>query len=152
MKIKLFFHYISYLQYPLILIGLFYAFKPHFDSTKYTKENVDLAFQNINTVFIFIGLALSFSTLQDTTKTQNKLSRKIWEHPVKGKIALVIMSIITFTLIVSGIVGYTKTGVSKLKDVSMGVIVLGVGYLGLLKAAIEMFENHRRDKNNIDSL
>ena len=34
-----------------------------------------------------------------------------------------------------------------LSEISLGLIVLAIGILGVLKAAIEMFENHRLDKN-----
>lgn len=33
------------------------------------------------------------------------------------------------------------------ENAAVGVIVLGIGMIGVLKGAIEMFENHRKDKN-----
>ena len=32
------------------------------------------------------------------------------------------------------------------KEVAFGMLMLGIGYIGLLKSAIEMFENHRSDR------
>ena len=140
MKVKLYFHYISYLQYPLILIALFYSFKPIiFDSIPDLK--------NVNSMLVFMGLAISFSTLQDTTKTQNKFSKRIWESPKKGKIALAYLGLLSLFLIIYGVYGFLSNNNEILTEISFGIIVLGIGMIGMLKSAIEMFENHRKDKN-----
>ncbi|WP_340105059.1 hypothetical protein [Rhodohalobacter sp. 8-1] len=34
-------------------------------------------------------------------------------------------------------------------SVAVGVMVLGIGYIGVLKSGIEMYENHRVDKNPV---
>jgi len=147
MNFKTFFHYISYLQYPLILMALYFAFKPYLQGLEQLKQNPDLIFQSLNSVLIFMGLGISFSSLQDTTKTQNKVSKKIWQDPRKGKIVIVLMSSMTLFFLIFGLIGYYIAGIGILKDLSMGIIVFGLGMFGFLKAAIEMFENHRKDKN-----
>ncbi|WP_459212133.1 hypothetical protein [Aquimarina rhabdastrellae] len=147
MNIKLFFHYISYLQYPLMIVALYFAFKPHFEGIEGDKESIDMVFKSLNNMLIFMGLAISFSTLQDTTKTQNKLSRKIWESPTKGKLFLIFMSIMTAVFIIYGMIGYLGETNAKLQELSIGIIVLGIGFIGMLKTAIEMFEYHRKDKH-----
>ena len=140
MKIKLYFHYISYLQYPLMLIALFYSFKPIiFDSEPDLK--------NLNSMLVFMGLAISFSTLQDTTKTQNKFSKRIWESPKKGKIFLTYLSLLSLFLIIYGVYGFLSNNNGILIEISLGIIVLGIGIIGMLKTGIEIFENHRKDKN-----
>lgn len=136
---KDFFQVISYLQYPLILIAVYYAIHPYF--------NGFLSIWNdLNNVLIFAGLGISFSTLQDTTKTQNNLSKRIWENPKKGKMIILFMSVFCFLLIISGMFSMYITENKILKEIAFGLIVLGIGYIGLLKAATEMFENHRKDK------
>lgn len=135
------FHKISYLQYPMMLIGMFYSFKPYI-------VGFDTIWENYNYAFIFIGLGISFSTLQDTSKTQNKLSRKIWQNPKKGKFALLFLSFLAFFLLIMGLYGVYSSKNEVLEQLSFGIIVLGIGLLGMLKVAIEMFENHRIDKNN----
>jgi len=102
----------------------------------------------LNTALLFLGIQIGISTLQDTTKTQNKFSRKIWEHPKKGKITLLLMSFMVVFFLIMGIVGYFKSTENIHKEISFGLIVLGIGLIGMLKSAIEMFENHRQDKNN----
>ena len=93
-----------------------------------------------------MGLGISFATLQDTTKTQNKMSKKIWEHPRKGKILILIMSLTTLFLMIIGLLSYFSSTNIKLKELSIGIIILAIGLIGMLKSAIEMFENHRIDK------
>ncbi len=147
MKIKLLFHYISYLQYPLMFIALYFAFKPYLNGFEASAHSIDLIFESLNKMLIFMGLAISFSTLQDTSKTQNKLSRKIWEHPKKGKITIVILALFTLFLVALGLISLFNIHDTRLKELSIGIIVLGIGLVGMLKTTIEMFEYHRKDKN-----
>ncbi|MEM9983313.1 MAG: hypothetical protein AAF734_12515, partial [Bacteroidota bacterium] len=130
MNAKLLFHYVSYLQYPLLFLALFFAYRPYFIETGFTTEKVSIILQNLNNALIFMGLGISFSTLQDTTKVQNKLSKKIWEHPKRGKIAIIALAVMAFVFIIYGLVGYLSVGNTKLKEVSIGIIVLGIGFIG----------------------
>lgn len=146
MNFRLVFHYISYLQYPLMLIALYLAFSPYLAGFEKLKENPALLFGNLNSALIFMGLGISFSSLQDTTKTQNAFSLKIWQSPIKGKITITLMCLMIFFFLLSGLIGYFNSDTGLLKDISVGAIVLSLGMFGFLKGAIEMFENHREDK------
>jgi len=128
-----------------MLIAIYFAISPLISGVELNHEPNNLIFENINKVLVFMGLAISFSTLQDTSKTQNELSRKIWKSPMKGKIAILIISIMVLGLLVSGLFGFLSTENNALKDFSIGIIILGIGVLGMLKSAIEMFEHHRED-------
>ncbi|MEQ9101170.1 hypothetical protein [Imperialibacter sp.] len=48
-----------------------------------------------------------------------------------------------------GMFGYFASENDIIKELAFGVVVLGIGLIGMLKAAIEMFENHRKDKQRI---
>ncbi len=150
MNAKQIFHSISYLQYPFMLFAIYFMAKPYFGDFETKEEHVAAILNGINSTLIFMGLGISLSTLQDTTKTQNEMSRKIWESPQKGKLFLIGLSLLTFALISFGLSLYFFSLVDKLEEISIGIIVLGIGLIGLLKTALEMFENHRRDKNPID--
>lgn len=139
LNVKNTFHIISYVQYPFMFIALYYAFKPYI-------VGFETLWENSNNALIFMGLGISFSTLQDTTKPQNKLSRKTWENPKKGKIALTVITIMASLSIIMGLYGILSSTNEVLKELSFGIIVIGIGLVGLLKTAIEMFENHRLDK------
>jgi uncharacterized BrkB/YihY/UPF0761 family membrane protein len=113
---------------------------------EFLKQNPNSFFLNYNNALIFFGLAFSFSTLQDTTKTQNNYSKKIWTNPKKGKKMIFLISLVTFSTLLLGIFLYFFSENDKLKELSFGVIVLGIGLIGFLKSGIEVFENHRSDK------
>jgi hypothetical protein len=136
-RVGQFFQAASYLQYPLLLIALGYSAAPYF-------QGFDTFWQSINQALVFAGLGISFSTLQDTRKTQNNFSRKIWQDPKKGKRALLLISLTTLGLLCFGFYGWlvAKPGIAR--EVAFGALMLGIGYMGLLKSAIEMREHHRQ--------
>jgi hypothetical protein len=134
-EFKKYFQAISYLQYPFMVLALFYAYKPLFNGL----ENI---LADFNHTLIWMGLGISFSTLQDTTKTQNKLSLKVWQNPKYAKIFIYTFALFTLFLLVFGIFGIFLSSSEVLKEVAFGLIVLAIGLLGMLKAAIEMAENH----------
>ena len=135
-KVKQWFHVVSYLQYPLMLVGLGYMVYPYI-------AGFDRFWSAVNSSLVFFGLAISFSTLQDTRKTQNNFSKKIWENSRKGMIALVAIAVTTALFLVLGMVGFLMTQPGIIKEVSFGTLMLGLGYVGLLKSAVEMHEHHR---------
>lgn len=137
MNFKQIFHYVSYLQYPLMLVGTYYAIYPYI-------YGFDTLWVSLNNLLVFMGLGISFSTLQDTSKTQNEFSKKVWESPKKGKRMLILLSFLTAFVLLIGIIGYFSASISVLKELSFGTIVLGIGLMGMLKAAAEMAENHRK--------
>ena len=133
---------ISYLQYPLILVAL--VFYVPFVMSLLNKA-VDWSHHNYS--LILLGVALSFSTLQDTTTTQNELSKKIWQDPKKGQRMLYLVAVMALLFMLAGFLFLFVLPIKGAEDVAVGLIVLGIGFIGILKAAIEMFENHRLDKN-----
>ena len=141
MNPKIFFHKLSYLQYPIIVVSFFFVIRPYI-------VGFDTIWENYNIVLILFGLSISFSTLQDTSTTQNEISRKVWESPKKGQQFIVLISVMTFAFILMGLYGlfFTKSPII-IKELSLGLFTVGISLIGLLKAAIEMFENHRKDKN-----
>jgi len=138
-NVKNLFHKISYAQYPLMLVALVYALVPYF-------QGFSVFWTCINQALIFAGLGISFSTLQDTSKTQNTVSRKIWESPEKGRRALMFIAVSALLMLVVGLYGFLLAKDGIVKEVAFGMLMLGIGYIGLLKSAIEMFENHRSDR------
>lgn len=135
------FHILSYIQYPLMVVVLYYYVHVIISITKHDPD-----WSALNSALVFLGILIGFSTLQDTTKTQNKISRKIWESPKKGRIALYIIFFLVLLFLITGLIGFMGSREGIYKEVSFGLLMLGIGMLGMLKGAIEMFENHRKDK------
>ncbi|WP_258098204.1 hypothetical protein [Marinoscillum pacificum] len=140
------FHLVSYLQYPFNLVGFWYLIKIYKILFTGFDGNLKPMLPDIQNTLVFMGIGLSFSTLQDTTTTQNKFSKKIWQSPRKGKLFLLSIGICMSIMLTIGLVGLLSKD-TILSEISLGLIVLAIGILGVLKAAIEMFENHRLDKN-----
>lgn len=133
---RLMFHYVSYLQYPLMLVGLYYVYLPFFTDFKSLLNEY-------NKALIFIGLAISFTTLQDSKKTQNKFSKKMWENPKHSKIFLIYLIILILVILGFGFFCLFTTTHTKLNELAYGIIAVGIGLIGMLKAALEMAEYHQ---------
>ncbi len=56
MDFRKIFHYISYLQYPFMLIGFYFALSPYINGLDSIKENPVKVFNGINSLLIFMGL------------------------------------------------------------------------------------------------
>jgi F0F1-type ATP synthase membrane subunit c/vacuolar-type H+-ATPase subunit K len=136
-NLKALFHYISYLQYPLMLVGLYYVYKPLIFSPL-------SIWVDYNKALVFVGLAISFSTLQDTAKTQNKFSKRVWENPKFAKMFFVYLMLLAATVLAFGIYCLLFAENKNLQELSFGVIAFGAGLIGLLKSAVEMAENHQQ--------
>jgi len=129
---KLYFQYMSYLQYPLMIIATYFAYEP-------LLFEIDTYFESINKSLLFMGLAISFSSLQDTTKTQNKLSRIVYQNPIYAKTFIIYVMILTFVLLSFGIYGFLFSTNEKVNQISLGIVVFGIG---MLKMVIEMAAYH----------
>ena len=134
------FHAASYLQYPFMAVAGFYVIRPYF-------TGFDSIFEDFNFTLLYAGVAIGFSSLQDPTTTQNEVSRKVWEDPRKGSWAIGIIAATVVLAIGGGLAGLYVAAGSPWSQLAMGLVGLGLGMFGLLKTAIEMFENHRLDRN-----
>jgi hypothetical protein len=134
-EFKKYFQAVSYLAYPFMVMTLYYAYKPFFNNFK-------TIFADYNSGLVWMGLAISFSTLQDTTKVQNKMSLRVWQNPKFAKAFIYTFTIFTVFLFGFGIFGFFFTTSKILSEFAFGLIVLAISMLGLLKAMIEMAENH----------
>lgn len=137
-RVAQYFQVASYLQYPFMLVALGYTLVPYF-------AGFDAFWTSVNKALIFAGLGISFSTLQDTRKTQNNFSLRIWQDPRKGKRALIVIALTALALLCFGMYGFLAAREGIAKEVAFGTLMLGISYIGLLKAAIEMHEHHRID-------
>lgn len=137
------FQKISYLQYPAMLAALAYAVKPAF-------TGLAGIFDDANYALLYMGIGIGLSSLQDPTRTQNEVSRKVWQNPRKGFLFLVLIAGQAFLMMLVGLVGSYFAEDSALNQLSLGLFSLGLGMLGLLKTAIDMYEHHRLDKNATD--
>ncbi len=139
------FQIVSYLQYPLMLVALAYAAKP-------AVTGLDGILDDANYALLYMGIGIGLSSLQDPTRTQNEISRKVWQNPRKGMLMLWILALYAFGMIAAGLLGSYLSSTSAIHQLSLGLFSVGLGMIGLLKTAIEMFEHHRLDKKPADAL
>lgn len=133
------FQWLSYLQYPAILVAFGYAARP-------LLNGMDGMLDAYNSALLYAGVGVGMSSLQDPAKTQNKMSRKVWEDPRKGCWMLWLLSVQALLPIVLGLLGTLLAPSAALSQISLGLVSFGLGMIGLLKTAIEMREHHRLDK------
>lgn len=131
------FHLISYLQYPFLVVALYYCYREFI-------LNGAPSFPDINKGLMFLGLGVSFSTLQDTTKTQNSISRRVFENPKYAQRFIVIVAVLVGFFVAVGLYGTLISNNSILNELAIGCLGLGIGMMGMLKAVIEMAEHHRK--------
>lgn len=131
---------ISYLQYPCMLFGLYCCLRP------LLTNNFDALWSEYNKALVFLGVGMSFSTLQDTERVQNSFSKKIYRDPVKAKIFLMVIAGQIAFFIGFGIFGLFFSTITAIQEVSLGSITLGIGMMGILKSASEMAAYQQKNK------
>jgi len=141
---KQFFHILSYLQYPLMLAALWFAIKPYLMRHELTE-----GIASLNSMLIFLGLTISFASLQDPAKTSWKFEKKIWENPKKARGYFIYVLLLSLAVLGFGIFGYFFTGIEAIKGLSIGAIVLAIGFTGYIKTVAEIFESHRKEDDTL---
>ena len=135
------FQWLSYLQYPALLVAFGYAALPLF-------KGLDGMLDAFNSALLYAGVGVGMSSLQDPAKTQNKMSKRVWEDPRKGGVMLWLISAQALLPIVLGLLGTALAPTTALSQLALGMVAFGLGMIGLLKTAIEMREHHRLDKQS----
>ncbi len=133
------FQWLSYLQYPALLVAALHAMQP-------LLHNGQGLLDAYNSALLYAGVGVGLSSLQDPTKTQNTMSRKVWQDPRKGALMLGVLGVQTLLPIMLGLVGAALADTTALSQLSLGCVAFGLGMIGLLKTAMEMREHHRLDR------
>ncbi|GAA4277837.1 hypothetical protein [Aquimarina mytili] len=131
------FHYISFLQYPFLIIALYYCYKP------IIFESEDFA-SDYNFGLLFLGIGLSFTSLADIKK-RTKLGDRIFGKPKNAKRWIIYLSILIVIIFTLGIFTMFFTKHQELKDISVGLLVLGIGIIGLLRMNLEIIKTYQED-------
>lgn len=140
------FQWLSYLQYPALLVALGYGAKSGWTLATGGSGAWAMVYDDWNYVLLYAGIGIGLSSLQDPTKTQNEVSKRVWQDPRKGRWLLLLISFYTLASMVAGLVGAYLADTTVVNQLSLGLVAFGLGMVGLLKTAIEMREHHRVDK------
>lgn len=128
-KVIKLFHYISYIKYPILIIGIYFFYKPFF--TNYSN-----LFESYNSGLIFLGLGIGLDSLKDYGKL-TWIDKKVYHKPEIAKYYFLFLGFIIIIFIVVGAFGYFLTEETILNQLSIGLMVLGIGFLAVLKAGIQ---------------
>lgn len=139
------FQALSYLQYPLLLIALGYGVLGAIGLGSGRGGLHPLDAWNYG--LLYAGIAIGLSSMQNPRRTQNALSRRVWQHPGKGRWMLALLAFYAFGAMGGGLAGAYFSASTPMHQLSLGLLALGLGLLGLLKTAMEMREHHRLDRN-----
>lgn len=131
------FHYISFLQYPSLIIALYYCYKP----ILFQSETV---ISDLNLGLLFLGIALSFASLADISR-RTKIGDKIFGNPKNAKRWIVYLAILLISILSMGVFAQFFTDKNDLKDLSIGIFVLGIGMVGLLRMTLEIIKTYQAD-------
>ena len=102
--------------------------------------------KDYNYFFIFSGIVIGFSTLQDTQRTSFNFEKSIWRNPKYGKMMITLLAVFILLELLLGMIGFFISKNENFQNLSTGAIVFAIGMIGLLKAATETYDNHREDK------
>lgn len=137
---------LSYLQYPMLLVSMVYCVQAGLALAAVKSTGWAPVLDAVNDLLLYAGVAIGLSSLQDTRRTQNKVSLRVWQDPAKGRLALWLLSLEAFLPIVAGLIGAAQARDTAFRQLSLGLVAFGLGMIGLLKSAIEMREHHRSDR------
>ncbi|WP_373775209.1 MULTISPECIES: hypothetical protein [Bacteroidales] len=140
-NVRKIFHLLSYLQYPLVAIALARLIFPLFRGFEYLSTHSEYLFSNYNQMLIYYGLALSFSSLQDPTKTSLRYERKIWKTPRKAKVILFATTVTMMLFFFTGFVGLMADQ-PVMKEFTNGSFILSIGLLSYLKFQLDLYAIH----------
>ena len=140
------FQWLSYLQYPALLVALGYAAKAGWSLAVAGTDSGATVYDDFNYVLLYAGIGIGLSSLQDPTRTQNDVSRRVWQDPRKGRWMLMLLATYALGAMALGLIGAYLADNTVVNQLSLGLVAFGLGMVGLLKTAIEMREHHRMDR------
>lgn len=141
------FQWLSYLQYPALLVALYFSVRAGVAIGSVERSGWGGVYEAANMALLHAGIGIGLSSLQDPSKTQNAVSRRVWEDPRKGRWMLGLIAAYALGAMTLGLVGAYVSGDPVLNQLSLGLLAFGLGMVGLLRTAMEMREHHRLDRN-----
>ena len=151
MSVRDVFQWGSYLQYPALLVALGYMIKSIWAVAAAATAGWSPVYDDWNYVLLYAGVGIGLSSLQDPTRTQNEMSRRVWQDPRKGRWMLALLAFYALGAMAGGLAGAYLADSTVVNQLSLGLVAFGLGMIGLLKTAIEMREHHRLDKQPASS-
>ena len=93
-----------------------------------------------------MGIALSFISLADINK-RTKIGDKIFGNSKYAKRWIIYVVMVLVTIYSMGVYTHFFTEKETLKDLSIGIFVLGIGMIGMLRMTLEIIKSYQADWN-----
>lgn len=139
------FHYVSFLQYPFLLVALYYCYEPLIKGIKtFSKESL---IGNYNLALLCLGVAFSFTSLADTSK-RTKLTDLIYKKEKRTKNWLIYVCSLIILIFSLAIICQFFINDDLFKNLSIGLFVFGLGMLSILKMNLEIIKTYQKDWEN----
>ncbi len=128
-KMKSFLHYLSFVQIPLYLLGMYWFIHPALVGGKDFLGD-------INAALLALGVALSFSSLSDPSRNRSLAKKVFRANRIKWLTRmLLLMIILLFVMAV-----FLSLAENKISEISTSLFVLGIGLMANLRQLVEMNE------------
>ncbi len=128
------FHYLSFATYPLLLLGLFFVYRPFFMPESYDD------IKDVTMGMVIMGFAVGLSSLKDHTKL-NKFSRGYLSKPKFMRGFILILGLILITGSIFSIYVIYTSEKPPLREASIGIMSLCLGGFGLIKTMIQLVKD-----------
>ena len=126
-KMKSLLRYLGFIQFPLYILGTYYFFHPLW-------AGGEEFLSDINYALLSFGVALSFSSLSDSTRNQALVKKAFKPSRIKWLIRILLVSIILLFVTAITLI----LGSSIASDIGTSLFVLGIGLMANLKQLVEM--------------
>lgn len=126
-KMKSFLHYLSFVQIPLYLLGMYWFIHPALVGGKDFLGD-------INAALLALGIALSFSSLSDPSKNK-ALANKVFEG---NRIKWFTRILLSMIILLFSMALYLSLVENKISEISTSLFVLGIGLMTNLRQLVEM--------------
>jgi len=89
-----------------------------------------------------LGVGIGLASLQDSQKIHLRFENNIIENTEKAKMFLLIISTCTVLMLLFGMFGFFLNDNKYINEISLGILILGISFIGLLKFQLELVELH----------
>lgn len=142
-KIIKYFHFLSYLQYPFMLIAMYFLSKMVLSI--FGEIDVVKAIENLNSCLLYLGIGLCFIALENIEKSP-KFERKIFEKEKLAKAWLILLFFSFIGLIIIAILMRFYPPSPLFKDLPTSLFVLALGFLSYIKMNIDIIKIYTTKK------
>jgi Ni,Fe-hydrogenase I cytochrome b subunit len=133
------FHYLGYVGVPLLLVGLFFIYRPFF-----MPEGYD-SLRDISMGMLVMGFAVGLTSLRDHTKI-NKLSHMILSRPNFIRGFILTLGLIMIAGCIFSIYFIYVSDKPGIREASISIMSLCLGGFGVLKTMISMVRDYEAGK------